>query len=944
VSRPSPEQYLAPLVQIRDAALQQAYISESGVAPSLELIEFLALRIRDLCPKDPALAEILAETNIHLASVVDSPAGWAYAYRSRAHVLYTMRRCLEAQPFFEQAVDLFSQCDLDAEAGRTMVGEMDNLSFLSRFEEATRLESRARSALEKAQDGRYLTTLEIALGNLYYRLNRYDESLSHYQSALLSSDNPVATAAAGMGRAHVLTDMNRFDEAIEAFKRTKDHCEQHGLALWADIADRGISRMHFLRGNYSTALRMIEEVRRRHFAANDSRRVAYCDLDRAEIYLQLNLFEDASTLASRAHETFEHLGNRHEAAMALMFLGIAEFKLLRDSEADKAFIRASEIFGLASNEIWCAAVDLWRAQLLIRQHQYVDAQELAERSAEAFDKQHVPVRAANARVLSAQSLQELDKPVHAIAHAQQALAGLEGFHAPWVSYQAFNTLGRLKELAGATQEAEKLYLRAVDDLESLRGSIRLDELRMSFGKDKYQVYENIVNLQLNRNDSHTAFDYVERSKSRTLIDLLERNLETVWDAGAEGSPRLQKIRKCREELNILYNRLNGEGTAGRSVASDKQSRSEISAREHELMELLREVGSEKSGWAALQTMELPHVGDVQQMLEPNELLVEYYTIGDRFQAFVIGRDQFDVVRDLTTTSAVRTALKGLNFQLSKFQLQSEYLAKHADVLFTAARHHLQDLHRQLIAPIQSMVSRQQRLIIVPHQVLHYVPFHALFDGEQYLIDSHEITYGASASVLKICRERKPARAPEYDLILAVADERTPFINDEVTALRELLPNAKVFVGSEAREDKLREYAPAAGKIHIAAHGIFRADNPMFSSLKLGDSWLNLFDIFNLQLGAELTTLSACETGMSAVWEGDELLGLARGFLYAGTPSLVVSLWTVNDRSTSQLMRRFYEGLRDGLSKSGALRSAILEVKESFPHPYYWAPFILLGKS
>jgi len=119
---------------------------------------------------------------------------------------------------------------------------------------------------------------------------------------------------------------------------------------------------------------------------------------------------------------------------------------------------------------------------------------------------------------------------------------------------------------------------------------------------------------------------------------------------------------------------------------------------------------------------------------------------------------------------------------------------------------------------------------------------------------------------------------------------------------------------------------------------------MFSSLKLGDSWLNLFDIFNLQLGAELTTLSACETGMSAVWEGDELLGLARGFLYAGTPSLVVSLWTVNDRSTAQLMRRFYEGLRDGLSKSHALRNAILETKDDFPHPYYWAPFILLGKS
>jgi CHAT domain-containing protein len=248
----------------------------------------------------------------------------------------------------------------------------------------------------------------------------------------------------------------------------------------------------------------------------------------------------------------------------------------------------------------------------------------------------------------------------------------------------------------------------------------------------------------------------------------------------------------------------------------------------------------------------------------------------------------------------------------------------------------------LIEPIKEVVGNRS-LVIVPHHVLHYIPFQALFDGTNYLIDSHDITYAASASVLKICRDKK-IKKMDADLVLAVADEMTPYINEEVAALRELLPNARVFEGAEAREDKLREFGPSAGKLHIAAHGIFRADNPMFSSLRLGDSWLNLFDIFNLQLGAELTVLSACETGMSAVWEGDELLGLARGFLYAGTPSLVVSLWTVNDRSTAQLMRRFYEELQRGTSKSKALQRAVVEVKASFPHPYYWAPFVLMGKS
>jgi CHAT domain-containing protein len=944
VSLPDPEAYLAGLAQIRDAAQQRAYISNSSVAPSLALIEALSLRIRDLGWKDPSLAEILTETNFYLATIVAVPAAQAYAMRSRAQILHTMRRCAEAQPFFEQAVKLFSDADLPAEAGRTMVTQMENLSYLSRYDEAIQLATPARAALQKVSDTRYLTIIEIVLGNLQHRLRHYAEALGHYDLARSRSSDPDSTAALGLGRAHVLTEMNRFDEALEEFQATSRHCEQHGLRLWMDMAERGVSRMHLHRGNYSTALRMLEEIRRKHEVANDSRRVGLCDIDRAEIYLQLNLFEDVSRIAERALETFGKLGNRYESGLCLAFKGIAEFKLLNDAVAESAFLQARKIFVEERNEIWVATTDLWRAQLLSRQRRFSAALELARQSAAVFEKHHVPVRAANARVLSAQSLQEMNEPVPAMTDAQMALRELEGFHAPWVSYQAFNTLGRLKELHGSPEEAEDFYLRAISHLESLRGNIRLDELRLSFGKDKYQVYENVVNLKLNRNDTESAFNFVERSKSRTLIDLLERNLDTVWDSRAEDSPRSHRIRKIREELNILYSRL-GEGPGAVRMASlDSATKAEITRREQELVELLREAGSERPGWATLQSMELPGIREIQLMLDRDELLIEYYSIGDRFQAFVIGSDDLHVVRDVCSAASVRASLKGFNFQLSKFHLSSTYVERHNATLLMATRHHLKALYDLLIGPIAHLILPGVKLIIVPHQVLHYVPFHALFDGENYVIDGHDVSYGASASVLSVCRSRKPEREAGRDLILAVADELTPYINDEVEALSKLMPDARVFVGPEAREDRLREFAPTAGKIHIAAHGIFRADNPMFSSLRLGDNWLNLFDIFNLQLGAEITTLSACETGMNAVWEGDELLGLARGFLYAGTPSLVVSLWMVNDRSTAQMMRRFYEGLRDGLTKANALRQAIVDVKEEFPHPYYWAPFVLLGKS
>src|SRR5207244_2643370 len=124
---------------------------------------------------------------------------------------------------------------------------------------------------------------------------------------------------------------------------------------------------------------------------------------------------------------------------------------------------------------------------------------------------------------------------------------------------------------------------------------------------------------------------------------------------------------------------------------------------------------------------------------------------------------------------------------------------------------------------------------------------------------------------------------------------------------------------------------------------FRRDNPMFSSIQLGDTWLSLFDIYNLKTSASLVTLSGCGTGMSSVIAGDELLGLVRGFLYAGARSLVVSLWDVHDKTTAELMTGFYRSFAAGNSLASSLRSAMLAMKEQRSHPYYWAPFILIGE-
>jgi len=178
--------------------------------------------------------------------------------------------------------------------------------------------------------------------------------------------------------------------------------------------------------------------------------------------------------------------------------------------------------------------------------------------------------------------------------------------------------------------------------------------------------------------------------------------------------------------------------------------------------------------------------------------------------------------------------------------------------------------------------------------------------------------------------------------LGAGDRDTPSINVEVNALRGIFPNAVTLMGEDASRANFLKFAPDARFLHLASHGHFRRDNPMFSFLQLADSPLNFYSLLDLKLEAEMVTLSACHTGVNMVFPGDELHGLMRGFLYAGTPALVASLWAANDASTAEFMSTMYSRIREGDTKRAALRAAQLSVKDAYGHPYYWAPFVLMG--
>jgi CHAT domain-containing protein len=154
---------------------------------------------------------------------------------------------------------------------------------------------------------------------------------------------------------------------------------------------------------------------------------------------------------------------------------------------------------------------------------------------------------------------------------------------------------------------------------------------------------------------------------------------------------------------------------------------------------------------------------------------------------------------------------------------------------------------------------------------------------------------------------------------------------------------ETLTGEGATLAALQARVPNCDFLHLACHGSFRADNPMFSAVKLHDGWLTAADAMQLQLKDTLVTLSACESGRGTVLKGDEVIGLPRAFLGAGAAAVVVSLWLVQDETTVTLMTHWYNRLREGLGRASALRAAQQALRESYPHPYYWGPFVLIGQ-
>jgi tetratricopeptide (TPR) repeat protein len=934
-------------------ALQEGGPSERRILGDARLrtlsgVEWLYGEAIRLVRVDVSRAAQLARATRLLAARVGDPRGWALALRAEGHIAFARGRYEGARVAFVAANRLFRRLGLDLEVALTRSAALQTLIYLGRYQQAFSWARRARDVFERGGDRLRLARLDLNVANILYRQDRFEEALTLYRASLQEfrlRGKPQDVAVALRNRAVCEISRNDFKAALRTYREARSFCERHRLPLLVAEVDYNIAYLFYLRGEYTRAIELYEDARRLAARLGDRYHEALCDLDQSEMFLELNLVERGRALAERALRRFEALGMRYEAAKALLFLAVAARHDRDASRSLALFSRARKLFVKEKNRLWPSLIPLYQAVVLFEIGDLRRARRLSETALAFFARTALSGKAALCDLLLARIDLRTGHPARAWASARRALRRLEGADAPTSIYQAFYVAGQVLEARGQRLEAARLYRRARARLEGLRGHLEGEELKIAFFEDKLGIYEALVRLSLRgRPDASrraAAFSYVEEAKSRSLADLIAFRAHLLPGTGARRGRAVRSVQRLREELNWTQRRLRAlqEEDESRFRGTVRALRRRAALTERNLTVVLRATGRGQEEFRALQNAGTLRLGAIRETLAPGTTILEYMRLGDRFVACVLDRRSLTFV-PVGGVAAVREHFELLKFQLSKLRLGAAYVRTFGTALEAATHAHLRALHDLLVAPARARLTGSH-VVVVPHGFLHYLPFHALHDGTAYLADALAVSYAPSASVYALC-VTKPARSRNESLVLGLPDAATPHILGEVRAVAATLPNARLFLGARATRERLEEHGSTARYVHIAAHGLFRQDNPMFSSIRLGGSELSLFDLYQLQLSAELVTLSGCGTGLNVIVGGDELLGLVRGLLYAGAHSVLGTLWDVNDETTALFMKTFYERLRTTSDRAEAVRLAMRRLRETHPHPYHWAPFVLTG--
>jgi len=524
-----------------------------------------------------------------------------------------------------------------------------------------------------------------------------------------------------------------------------------------------------------------------------------------------------------------------------------------------------------------------------------------------------------------------------------------GVEPHWFTLVATNQWQRIHDRAAAALAGQESWLAGITSE---------DQKRRAIGWNERCCGDYLVAACIRLDKPDEAVEASEKLNGWVIRDLLASKRERLLDQVAEAS-RFEKrsltrtIQTSRRQLALAGQ--SGDDPDVRSLQRDLSVQAEaLAGLDERTRRARRDIDVAASG----KSLRLP---EIQAMLDDETALLIYHVIwSSRLKggfAAAITRKGYTfahvpdlMLPDSRPTGGIRGKVEAYRELLSA---AGKATGQKAEAKLAALRRSGEDFYAMLIAPIAKEIAGKKRLVIVPGGPLARLPFHLLVDPDgRYLIERFGIGYAQSATVLRFCL----ARNRKVDgRILAVANPALndpafslQFAEEEARAIQALYPEqCQLLAGVRATVSNFLGAAPNAGILHFACHGIQDSSDAMQSFLALApdagsDGRLTTREIFDLDIHAGLVTLSACETGEGLLSPGQvELVGMIRAWMFAGAPSVVASLWKLDDRATSELMAEFYKNLKT-MGRAEALQRAQIEMMKKYKNPYYWGAFVLYG--
>jgi CHAT domain-containing protein/tetratricopeptide (TPR) repeat protein len=881
---------------------------------------------------DPPLAATAAAAAVALAERLSDDHLRAQALEQRGILHQNRGDLAEARQDFSEAAEIWA-------ARGVVLGELrDRLNVATllvrsgSFEEARSRFAELRPEIERRGELRLLVGLAAGLGGAAANLGDSEAAIAELRGALRIADQlgePRLEAQIRNDLGVLLRRLGESGAAIAELQAALDSFRLLGDRAWMARALNNLGFAYLSWGAAARARSAFEEALALRREAGDRAGEAATLKNLVRLALLENDPEAAQALVDQTLALDRELKNPRGAAASWRLAGH-----VRARRGDPAGAR--ETFDLA----------------------LAGSRQLGDRAGEA------ETLLSRGELLLALG----DPAARADLEAAFGLTGALGDKAQLVSTQV--ALARLERAAGDRGAARRHLESAIAGIETLRTAIADPGQRAAFLASRARAYELLIAvlLELGPEFAEQALEVAEKGRARALLDWLEAPAASL-DAGLPPALR-ERFRAARRQLNARSQRQVELLAAGKEADAAAALR-EVHAALEELEAARAAMAAASPAWADLEATDTLTTPQIRALLGPGDTLLEFALGEERSVLFEVDRDKV-VAHPLPPRAALEELARQAARDLARLDLRTR----------TTRRENTAALAAALLGPVAASLGGKKRLVVIADGALHRLPFAALpLPDGRFLGEGRELAQPASASALAAQRARG-RRAGAADGLLAIfADPvfepndprlppvaaggakdflpgygRLPGSRAEAEAILEAAPSGKILAafGFDAKRDRF-ENGEAAGYrvLHLATHGVLEAERPELAGILLSQftpegrphsGLLSLQDLLGLRFGADLAVLSGCSTALGEEISGEGLVGLARGFLYAGVPRVLASLWQVEDEATRRLMASFYRAYFAGRPAAAALAAAQAELRAdpSYADPYHWGAFVLIG--